>query len=96
VPTRSRWDETHTRQDVPTHALRMHAATDGDRPDNGDEPPELEQLRWARWVLAEAAQLVECAIIEARQAGATWETIGAIHGVTRQAAQQRWAHLDRA
>ena len=93
MPRYSPWDELHIRGDVPHHAQRIHYATAGELADRGDEPPELEQLRWARWVQIEAAQLVEAAIIEAKDAGASWDTIGAIFGVTRQAAHERWSPI---
>lgn len=89
---RSRWDEIHHQGDVAKHAFRIYEATEPvteDEPIPG-EPVELEQMRWARWVMAEAAQLVEATVIEARAAGIPWSAIGDVHGVTKQAAQQRF------
>jgi hypothetical protein len=91
----SRWDEVHHRQEVPDHAIRIHGATASDLADTGDEPPELEQLRWARWVQAEASLMVEAAVKDARDAGASWGTVGPILGTSRQAAWERFRHLDR-
>jgi hypothetical protein len=93
--TRSPWDEVHVRGDVAKHARRIHDATEPVTDEELTEPPELQQLRWARWVQTEAAQLVEAAVLEAREAGASWATIGATFGTTRQAAQQRFGHVQR-
>jgi hypothetical protein len=95
--THSRWNETHTRGDVPHHAWRINRATE---PVTEDEPipgelPQLDQMRWARWVAAEAQQLVEASVVEARRHRITWAEIGEVHGMTRQAAHQRFGHLDR-
>ena len=92
--TASQWDEIHIRGDVAHHAFRIYEATEPVREDEPQEAPEVEQLRWARWVAAEAQQLVEASVVEARRMGASWATIGAVHGVTRQAAQQRFGHLE--
>lgn len=94
--TDSRWNEIHARGDVAHHAWRIFHATEPvteDLPIPG-EPRELDQLRWARWVAAEAQLLVDAAVIEARSARCTWQEIGEIHGITRQAAQKRFGHLD--
>jgi hypothetical protein len=91
----TRWDEIHTLRDTTDHAVRIHNATAGDLADTGDEPPELEQLRWAKWVRAEAAQLVDAAVVEARAAGASWTTVGAALGITRQSAWERYGALER-
>jgi hypothetical protein len=92
----SRWNEIHTRGDVPFHAWRIHWATEPvteDVPIPG-EPRELDQLRWARWIAAEAQQLVEAAVIEARAARCTWGEIGDVDGLSRQAAHKRYSHLE--
>lgn len=86
--TDSRWDRIHIRSDVTTHSLALHHAT---QPPASHEPDPVELMRWARWVQAEAAQLVECAVAQARADRVTWATIGEVHGTTRQAAHERFS-----
>jgi hypothetical protein len=38
-------------------------------------------------------RLVRRAVVEARKKGATWEQIGAVYGITKQAAQQRFGKI---
>lgn len=52
---------------------------------------ELAQLAEASRTLGEAQQALDRAGRLARMAGASWAQIGDAVGVTRQAAQQRWA-----
>ena len=94
--SQSRWDQIHTRGDVADHAFLIYQATE---PVTEDEPiagelPQIDQMRWARWVAIQAQLLVEASIIEARSHRITWAEIGEVHGITRQAAQQRFGHLD--
>ena len=96
----SQWDEMHVRGDVPHHAIRINHATHGHLQEREDWPagelPQIDQMRWARWVQAEAAQMVEAAVIEAREHRVTWAEIGDVFGMSKQAAQQRYGHLDRS
>lgn len=98
MSSQSRWNEIHTRGDVESHAWAIHRATEPvseDRPVPG-ELPQVDQMRWARWVMAEASQLVEASVIEARAHRITWQEIGDVHGMSRQAAYQRFGYLDRS
>jgi hypothetical protein len=52
---------------------------------------ELAQLTDAAHALAQAERQLTAAVRAARHAGASWTQIGAAVGLTRQAAQQRWA-----
>ena len=56
----------------------------------GSATDALDRLDAAR-VLSEAAdELEQDAIRAARKAGATWTAIGALYGLTKQGAQQRF------
>jgi hypothetical protein len=61
-------------------ALAAHAAA--------DDP--LAQLDAARSVREAADELEAAAIRAARKSGATWSAIGALYGLTKQGAQQRF------
>lgn len=92
--TRSRWDEIHTRREVAEHALRVHEAADPEKL-TAREPDPLERLRWARWLAAEVQQMQEAAIIDARNERRTWDEIGEVYGLSRQAAHNRYGHLTK-
>lgn len=87
--TVSRWSVIHVRKNVEQHRERIHQATEHGEPIEAITDP-LELLRWARWLVIEAHQLEEAAVIDARRDGVSWSDIGATHGVTRQAAHDRW------
>lgn len=55
----------------------------------GDDGP-LELVRAAREVQARAEALIAAAVLQAREAGKTWQEIGEVLGVSRQAAFQRY------
>lgn len=92
---RSRWSEIHIRQSVEKHRQRIHAATEHGEPIEAITEP-LELLKWARWLVTEAAQLEEAAVADARAEGISWTDIGAAFGTTKQAAHQRYGHLEHA
>ena len=85
---------THVRSTVDKHRQRIANATDRLELEEVRTDP-LDLLQWARWLVAEASQLEEAAVIEARQAGASWSAIGSVHGMTKQAAWDRWHQLDK-
>ncbi len=53
-----------------------------------------ERLREAGTVLRRAHEQVADAVTHARQTGTSWEQIGRDLGMSRQAAWERWHHLD--
>lgn len=55
----------------------------------GEDDP-LEVVRAAREVQDRAEALMAAAVLQAREAGRTWQEIGDVLGVTRQAAFQRY------
>lgn len=69
-----------------SHAKRLERALD----DLGRAKAPADRLRAARRV-REAADKLETANIEAaREAGLTWAEVGALYGLTKQGAQQRF------
>lgn len=44
----------------------------------------------ARWTLGLAKDAADLAVERAREAGLTWQQVGDVFGITRQAAQQRF------
>ena len=70
-------------------------ALDRARPDLAgrlsDEPAAyLELVTLARDARAETDELLRAAVVSARRAGCTWEQVGGVLGMTKQAAQQRY------
>lgn len=83
--------------------LRDHlaAALDAARPDLAarlaDEPQaHLDLVALARDARGETDTLLRAAVGSARAAGCTWEQVGVVLGMTRQAAQQRYGRGDGA
>jgi hypothetical protein len=108
VSEHNAWTEIHLRASVTEHAERIHMATtqpagahSGFAPWDDDpcgwtnvgECRAVQRLRWARWLVIEAAQLEEAAVIEAREKGVSWHTIGDAFGTTKQAAWERYGSL---
>lgn len=58
-------------------------------------PATLTAIRNAAADLATAQGILTAAVARARRDGRSWAEIGAAAGVTRQAAHERWAHLDK-
>jgi hypothetical protein len=56
----------------------------------GEDPPDLGALRLAHDLHALAAAALQASVERARSAGRTWQQIGDLLGVTRQAAFQRF------
>ena len=54
-----------------------------------DDP--LDRLEVVRWARAEIEALEVESVVAARESGATWSDIGALYGMTRQGAQQRFS-----
>lgn len=59
-----------------------------------DAQAHLELVALARAARTETDVLLGAAVTSARRAGCTWEQVGAILGMTRQAAQQRYRRPD--
>jgi len=53
-------------------------------------PDPLERLDAIRGAREALEQLAQDAVDEARASGATWKQIGALYGISKQAAQQRF------
>lgn len=58
-------------------------------------PSALDRIEKARYAADAAQRRLDEAVTAARTAGASWEAIGRVAGMTRQSAHQRWAGLDR-
>ncbi|MCL1871220.1 MAG: hypothetical protein FWF90_12505 [Promicromonosporaceae bacterium] len=74
---------------------RIARAVEGAQPDladrlTDDPAAHLDLVALHQAATVEAAALLSTAIGSARHAGCTWEQIGAVLGMTRQAAQQRY------
>lgn len=83
----------------PTLRDLLAGALDEARPDlaprlQDDPEAYLELVALARDAHGETAQLLRAAVVAARRAGATWEQVGGVLGMTRQAAQQRYGVPD--
>lgn len=68
--------------------LRARIKTESDAHRAAREP--LERLDAARRLREAADELEAAAIADAREVGATWSDIGALYGLTKQGAQQRF------
>lgn len=55
-----------------------------------DEPDPLRRLDAVRECLAVLQELESSAVVDARAAGRTWVEIGALYGLSKQGAQQRF------
>jgi len=60
--------------------------------DHGGAPDPLEAVRAASELVALADQSLRLSVDAARESGRTWQEIGDLLGVTRQAAFQRFGH----
>ena len=78
-----------TLRDHLAHAIEAADPTLADRLSH-DAQAHLELVALARAARAETDVLLAAAVTSARGAGCTWEQVGAILGMTRQAAQQRY------
>ncbi len=81
--------------------LRDHLAAALDRAEPGlsrrlaDEPQaHLDLVALARDAHGETDALLRAAVSSARAAGCTWEQVGSVLGITKQAAQQRYTRSD--
>ena len=71
-------------------ALALDAARPGLAARLADDPrAHLDLVALANEAHGEAGVLLGAAVLSARAAGCTWEEVGAVLGITRQAAQQR-------
>lgn len=88
-------DESGPRQpslrDHLARALDDFDPTLGERLEH-DAQAHLELVALARAARSETDVLLGAAVTSARSAGCTWEQVGAVLGITRQAAQQRYGH----
>lgn len=50
----------------------------------------LEEIASLTWQLSEVADRLPALVAAARAQGTSWAQIGAAHGISRQAAQQRY------
>lgn len=83
----------------PTLREHLAAALDAAEPDlaarlEHDPGSHLDLVRLARAAYDETGQLLVAAVGSARSAGCTWEQIGDVLGMSRQAAQQRYGRRD--
>ena len=90
-----------TTSDSTRPTLREHlaAALDAADPDlagrlEHEPSSHLDLVRLARAAYDETGHLLVAAVGSARSAGCTWEQIGEVLGMTRQAAQQRYGRRD--
>ncbi|SDO25192.1 hypothetical protein SAMN04515671_0308 [Nakamurella panacisegetis] len=70
----------------PTHAKRVARAVEALR----EVADPLVRLDAVRAALEQLEELEASTVAEARAAGATWGQVGAIYGLTKQGAQQRF------
>lgn len=73
----------------------LAGALDQARPDlagrlQDDPAAYLELVTLARDARSETDELLHAAVVSARRAGCTWEQVGGVLGMTRQAVQQRF------
>lgn len=90
-------DDEHGTAPTGTTTLRDHLARAIEATDptlaqrlTHDAQAHLELVALSRAARAETDVLLAAAVTSARGAGCTWEQVGAILGMTRQAAQQRY------
>ena len=79
----------------PTLRDLLANALDQARPDlagrlQDDPAAYLELVTLARDARSETDELLHAAVVSARRAGCTWEQVGGVLGMTRQAVQQRF------
>ena len=86
---------------MPDVTLRdlLASALDQARPDlasrlNDDPAAYLELVALTRDARSESDELLRAAVLSARRAGCTWEQLGGVLGLTRQAVQQRFGGHD--
>lgn len=105
--TKCPFEYDSTSDALPAHRLHRAAASFawefGDADGAGgtrrlDEDQVSEMLAAAKWVTTHADELLRLAVWVARDRGASWQNVGAGLGISKQAAQQRFAkaHLRRA
>ncbi len=85
----------------PTLRDLLANALDQARPDlagrlQDDPAAYLELVTLARDARSETDELLHAAVVSARRAGCTWEQVGGVLGMTRQAVQQRFGRADAA
>ena len=74
-------------------ARRLGAARAGESPTGAGSPtPGLEAVQIANELAATAAVALRVSVDSARTAGRTWQELGDVLGVSRQAAFQRFGH----
>jgi hypothetical protein len=74
-------------------ARRLGAARAGESPTGAGSPtPGLEAVQIANELAATAAVALRLSVDSARAAGRTWQELGYVLGVSRQAAFQRFGH----
>lgn len=60
-----------------------------------EDPADLRRIGIAHHNLYAARAKLDRAVTDARAAGRSWGAIGMVLGVSKQAARQRFAHLDQ-
>src|SRR5262245_34950286 len=74
-------------------ARRLGAARAGESPTGAGSPtPGLEAVKIANELAATAAVALRLSVDSARSAGRTWQELGDVLGVSRQATFQRFGH----
>lgn len=89
---------TNSPKPSPTLRDRLLTVLDEAAPDlsarmETDPAAHLDLVALARDAQGETAALLQAAVDSARSAGCTWEQIGQVLGMTRQAAQQRYGRI---
>jgi hypothetical protein len=74
------------------HSKRVNRALDALRA----LPDPLVRLDAVREAVEQVQRLEASAVTQARESGATWSEIGAVYGLTKQGAQQRFHPSSRA
>lgn len=89
---------TDAPQSLRDHLAAALAAAEPTLAGRLEEDPQahLDLLRLALDARSETDVLVRAAVGSARSAGCTWEQVGTVLGMTRQAAQQRYGRRDDA
>ena len=87
------------RREPPSLRDLLAGALDQARPDlaprlHDDPAAYLELVTLARDARSETDELLRAAVVSARRAGCTWEQLGGVLGLTRQAVQQRFGRTD--
>lgn len=78
-------------------AAALDAAAPGIAPRLGADPAaHLDLIALVRDAQGATDQILRAAVVSARTAGCTWEAVGGVLGMSRQAAQQRYGGTDQS